>query len=253
MTAVPFLHRRGHRAPETQVLPRGEDPYGAETSIVDAIKALGPEDAAALTGGLTGSPRPSFTPAPGLSALPPNYRDAASPEVLEMWRQTEALGIYGRGFPAVIPEHDPLRDTGEIPVLAEAQATVMREIRTSPDTQPQQARPDPSLMGRVLDGLRRMDRPSRVPAFAADRAQLPVFGGMVREKGWCGLHLHAGEGVPALRRMTADRWYAAQMTRIGQVTEMAQAEIRARAVLVDGIEAHFRTAADAAHLLGGMR
>jgi hypothetical protein len=159
---------------------------------------------------------------------------------------TEALAALEEQLQPSFTPASP-RPTGPIPALADAQLTLMRELSTDPGTQPQPA--DYDILRRVLQGLRDLDKPDRARKFADDRKTLPLFSGTAKRVGWCGLH--ASQAAPEFRRMSADRWYAEQMARIGHATEVAQAEIRARATLVNGIEKRIRGEADAGHVLGG--
>jgi hypothetical protein len=135
----------------------------------------------------------------------------------------------------------PPKVTGAIPVLSDAQAVLREDNRTADAA-------DLSVLAAVLSGLRNLDRPRRAETFRRDFTDLPLFRQVAKSAGWAGLH--AEQPAPRLHRMTADRWHAAEMARIGHVTEVAQAEIRARAAYVDGVERHNRSVADGAPMFG---
>ena len=62
------------------------------------------------------------------------------------------------------PSFTPVKTTGEIPVLAEAQTVLKRDMSTGLDAQPQDMT---EILTRVADGLRHMDDPHGTHPFAA--------------------------------------------------------------------------------------
>ena len=118
--------------------------------------------------------------------------------------------------------------------------------------------PDHDVLTRVRDSLRNLpDAPASVPAvsparsFASDLRKpwdggLPVFARVVRQYGFCGLHMEHGD-IPAraITYVTPERW-AAALDAIRGVTELALSDLAFRAAQFNAAEAPARARAIAA-------